>query len=296
MKKIFTIACMLIIFGSLGAGAQILQFFKVSEGYAEAKTKVETEGLSNPELLFCGAVRQLAQVPIIGEVQIEFKIEDGTANAWVYMFRSQGDTSNLKAVAVSHVQVLGTMTQDVPVEQIIGGGAQIDKTKPFNINDAINSDLFAETLRSSSDFISFLNAHPNPSRYVVSLFINSYIPELNIGDLYWGSIIEDGDDGRFCSVHAVTRELSCSITDVAEDNEAVDALEIFPNPAAESINIRHAGELTIDITDVYGNNILRASLRNSIDNIDLSAMSSGVYYIKYISSGKLNIYPFIIVK
>ena len=59
-----------------------------------------------------------------------------------------------------------------------------------------------------------------------------------------------------------------------------DAMEVFPNPANETVTVTAPGLNGVVLYNVLGQEVLKASASNGICNLDLSGMQKGLYLIK----------------
>jgi hypothetical protein len=70
---------------------------------------------------------------------------------------------------------------------------------------------------------------------------------------------------------------------------------IFPNPANNNINVLLKNEVksTYEIFDVTGKNMLNGSLNSDVNQINVSDLPAGFYFIKMISDQKQSVNPFV---
>ncbi|MEI6816192.1 MAG: T9SS type A sorting domain-containing protein [Bacteroidota bacterium] len=132
------------------------------------------------------------------------------------------------------------------------------------------------------------------------VFFHSIIAGLNISNNYWcttdTSMIEsrifDGHDSS--GVHLLTispvDSLQCyqSITTSAHEVTLLqNTISLYPNPTTSTLTIHqdtYSPSQQIIITDVLGNKVYSQALNNSTETIDISQLSSGIYF--YEVSGK----------
>ena len=83
---------------------------------------------------------------------------------------------------------------------------------------------------------------------------------------------------------------SIKITDLLVDNiNYINSVKIFPNPSngfiTIAINKDYQAELAVEITNISGKKVYNSSINTNqnINKIDLSYLSSGIYYLKLTS-------------
>ena len=64
------------------------------------------------------------------------------------------------------------------------------------------------------------------------------------------------------------------------DENAASQVLVYPNPANNAINIVHDGYDQISLVNINGQVIQSSSTTQNITNMDLSAVSAGVYFIQ----------------
>ncbi|NLE62934.1 MAG: T9SS type A sorting domain-containing protein [Bacteroidales bacterium] len=83
-----------------------------------------------------------------------------------------------------------------------------------------------------------------------------------------------------------TTLLDTKIDDYANDNQ----IKIFPNPAREYININveenNYADLRIEVVDVYGKCLISQKITTTHTQINVSALSQGMYYVRILKATK----------
>lgn len=235
MKRIIFLTIILSCFCSASLNAQLLQFYKASQGVATAKTDVAVS-LTNPELIMIFTAKQTVQVPVIGTVDIQFKISDGTANIWIYIFRSADKHSNIKVRAVDKT-FLGFTSYDAPLDSAILAVLPVDTNTsiPTGYKD---SDAAAAAFRNNNELITFFNAHPNPESFVLALFVNTRYDYISKDKPYWGISIMDKGNLKQCAAQAVNLAITCSPAEDVKENLITMSgdFKFYPNPANNQLN------------------------------------------------------------
>lgn len=77
-------------------------------------------------------------------------------------------------------------------------------------------------------------------------------------------------------------------TDIDENNDS-ELIKIFPNPANEVLNIRQFSneKMTIRIVDIIGQTILTQTLTSNQNQLSISNLNDGIYFIELIKDGKI---------
>jgi hypothetical protein len=74
-------------------------------------------------------------------------------------------------------------------------------------------------------------------------------------------------------------QLIPNTTGVPEFNPA--DIKIYPNPANDNLTIEAPSKATIEILNIQGQLLLQQSIQETKTEIDISGLSTGIYYIKY---------------
>src|SRR3989339_678662 len=251
------------------------QNFKVREGLT---TAINSSGISNPELLMCAAMNgTIAGSPI----SLEFNINIGVANAWLYFFRSADDHNTKKSVAVSR-----QMNIFIPIP--------LPNNQYF---DSLDNEFY----------LDFINNHSNSSVSYVYLMKPDHDPG-KPDNTYWLIMINASDTSLGCFVNALTGEVMCQeipISSVEENEIGNYELSIYPNPAKDNLFITLPDRLStinneLQIFDSEGKLIYSFAVK-PVDGVNLISIpvklfSAGHYFVNITSAKGILSGKFIIEK
>ncbi len=112
-----------------------------------------------------------------------------------------------------------------------------------------------------------------------------------LGVFYWEPIAHnnwrsynkgawDADGSPSVAMDAFKNEATLSIN--KNDLQTLDVIELYPNPSNTFITLSHKNDVlnNIEIYDVKGNLIYKINSKGLNENIDVSKLSKGVYFIK----------------
>ncbi len=290
MKK----ALLFLVIALIAAGQahsqidQALDYFKVRDCLSNVMSKAQADGIANPQLIYAGAFKRsiTTNVPNLGNVtvNINFKLENGTSNMWLYLLSSKdgGESKFLSYVAVN-VKIFGYQVIAIPLDTLLNGNLPIDVLTPLTDENWINSDKMAEIFRNSTEVSSFLGEH-QPEMMSVGVFTNSNIPLFGNGISIWGLTMEAENDFVVCAIENSTQQHLCSNTPLAvEEPGNSGSMELFPNPAADDLNIRFGQKIDIGratIFNLLGNEIMSMEFYEAESlKLDLSGVPQGIYYL-----------------
>lgn len=138
---------------------------------------------------------------------------------------------------------------------------------------------YCDTLRAFHQVDGFGSSIPI-NHYVKGLgHTNSY--DLNYGplwppttDTYRAFLVYSNIGGEECGTR--------SYADIEENGST--NISIFPNPASDFIHIN----LVFERCDIYGmeGKLLMSSINDNTQGVDISSLSAGTYYVKFLSEGK----------
>lgn len=81
---------------------------------------------------------------------------------------------------------------------------------------------------------------------------------------------------------AVLDNVSWQAVTAGNENFAQDSFKIYPNPASGSVNINtNGGNGTVSIYSLTGNRVLETAVNSNSQNINVSALSAGMYIVRY---------------
>ncbi len=78
----------------------------------------------------------------------------------------------------------------------------------------------------------------------------------------------------------------CVLITSIKENEKFVSISIYPNPnnGKFQLKLMNQKSVTLEITDILGNTILKSEIKNETIDIDLSGQSDGIYFVKTIDS------------
>ncbi len=300
MKRILLIIGIVVLSAGIAFSQAQLKNFKAKVGFTQADSLLNAKSFPKPELLFVGSMKQIITVPVLGNVQIQFNLSDGTSNGWVYLFRSGDNHDTLRAVIVLNPtllgQDLGFRAQEVSVTNLLNQGIKVDKEKSLAGINWTDSDIFAEKLRGSSEFTTFLANNPDPDKYAIVLLVNTEFPYVPKDLPYWAGMLQKGTNAKACAMQAVNLDFSCSnVNSVVEENNIqffentnFNSAEIFPNPSETNtsiyLNLISEQFVNISISNLvgdYNKSLLSAGLSSGNFSVPIPTeeLNSGVYFI-----------------
>lgn len=126
---------------------------------------------------------------------------------------------------------------------------------------------------------------------IIGLEAGNYGIKYTLGNYHWGGVdpkeydielddqtISEGDELRFNLPDQGVATIYQKSDLVSINNKSNNKLNIYPNPATEKINIEIDERINkVEIYDNLGNIVL---ISYKYENIDISTLSSGVYYVK----------------
>jgi hypothetical protein len=228
----------------------------------------------------------------------------GAATVWLFQFRDNADTSKQILVAVVKVSLFGS-DQFIPSELPVGSLSQEipSLTKPLPGTSWMNSDTMMTSINSNSFFQNFKNTHTNTRIQSTILGINTFNPMFEMDLPYWFAIIT-GDNAQKpinCITSSKTGETTClEVNSIAIDNHG-NPVSIYPNPAKNLLTVEipknwTSSSLQISIFNYSGNEVLRSSLNNTKDylQLPLNYLPNGEYIIS-LSDGKNSVEQLFVV-
>jgi hypothetical protein len=78
----------------------------------------------------------------------------------------------------------------------------------------------------------------------------------------------------------------CVLITSIKENEEVVSISIYPNPNNGKFQLKLINQksVTLEITDILGNTILKSEIKNETTDVDLSGQSNGIYFVKTFDS------------
>ncbi|MBL0015888.1 MAG: T9SS type A sorting domain-containing protein [Bacteroidia bacterium] len=118
-------------------------------------------------------------------------------------------------------------------------------------------------------------------------FVLGYLSESN-NAFFWGSI----DDVRVyrrklsgSEIDSLYNEANPVAVGMAENNENLSSLGIYPNPAGSTLQIHVAQPSTIVLLNMLGQELKRLNVENEAA-VDVSGLDAGIYFVRDVTTGK----------
>ncbi len=265
MKKIFLFVFSISLFAFVNVHAQLFEKFKAKEAYETALKNVK---YTNPQLLFVGSVNGEFEAGIV-KIASVFDFNSGKTELWVVMFNDKNEPDSTQTFAVVK-SLMGVMALDISESDMLD--FELDLTNPITDANWIDSDVMASELMKNGKFKEFVDKYPKPEVAVIGLFRNTIYEYLDLGKVFWGVQLIQGEEIQACGIEIETKQVICadygSIDDFKNGN-----ISVYPNPAVEHLNIN------------YNNNV-------NVQNIELYDLNGNIIYISdydSILSGKIKI-------
>lgn len=288
MKKSLLSILFLFLFAYSAANAQF-ESFLAKQGLEKAIAAAAADGITNPELLLVMSMKRTITVtnPLDQsdlDIEVQFNIDDGTSNVWLYLFRSADDHEMKATIGVVKVMIVGLYAQkisdfefEIPVL-----GSDFDET--LNGVNWIESDQMAGIFKQESSLMDFIDANPNPETEVVALSMNPEFPFISEEMPAWYYAILANDDSHICVLNNNNQSVVCQDDFLGvEEVLGSDDIGIAPNPANDFIGLDipesyNKINANVSIFDAYGREVYSAELKSK--RIDASAFSPGMYVIR----------------
>jgi hypothetical protein len=303
MKRIVTLSVLVIILSGLNLYSQLFTPYLAKDQYDAAKKSALDSGMVSPELIGVGTAPGTYSISDqLPDITLTVDLKTGKATAWLYLFRSSVDTTKQAAVAVVKT-ILGTIALQMPLGQL---GA-LPTSDALDLTKYINSDKMAENLSKNSDYINFMK-NDSATVALIGLYFNkiNFLPPVDkaIYALRFTSTIGE----MLCSVDAITGAVQCltiptAVQDLTKDNASIN---VFPNPAGKEVYIHIPAVLqsensTLAIYDSFGDlvtEIYNYPKTGELENVSLPLgnLSSGTYFVRFISNGQVFSSQFVVEK
>jgi hypothetical protein len=283
--------------------AQTFKEYFPKEGLPTAVAQAINTGITTP-LLFLVATTSEKSPSMPAQLTPKIDLTTGAATVWLFQFRDNADTSKQILVAVVKVSLFGS-DQFIPSELPVGSLSQEipSLTKPLPGTSWMNSDTMMTSINSNSFFQNFKNTHTNTRIQSTILGINTFNPMFEMDLPYWFAIIT-GDNAQKpinCITSSKTGETTClEVNSIAIDNHG-NPVSIYPNPAKNLLTVEipknwTSSSLQISIFNYSGNEVLRSSLNNTKDylQLPLNYLPNGEYIIS-LSDGKNSVEQLFVV-
>ncbi len=175
-----------------------------------------------------------------------------------------------------------TFTSFLGDTSVAGGKMKETGTTHWNSpnTSATNSSSFTGLPGGYRDYFGVFNSMGNSGRWwsateVGGLFVSkAWSRELTYNSAIAGSIREYENDGL--SVRCI-KDNNTGI----EDINYFEKIEVYPDPAKNNITIENTStEETLSIFNMQGQLVLKQALKGVKEDIDISALSEGIYIVK----------------
>ncbi len=299
MRRSLMIAAMafaVVISTSVASAQDVFQFFTAKEGLDSVKSTARELLLPDPD---AGEVELMAilwkDIPAMnisgaGLWVSEMKYDAGDvgkANMWMYAFRDKDNYERVMLLMLGKVGDTSWIVVPNPM-QLTGIEFTIDE------NEIVDSDVFVSNLMLTSNFVNSLaKLEPNKSNHTIGL------TTVVIGQekLYWISAIAAADQNYYCFAEPNTgTPIEClPKTNIVDDFRV--AVNISPNPANNLVSIELPDDIRVsnlELFDINGNLVRTFDAEQR--NLNLSAYSSGKYYLCFTANSRKYYHPIILHK
>lgn len=153
------------------------------------------------------------------------------------------------------------------------GGTVLYSGGPYANNESINLPL---TFNADCHSFEIRSANGNGGGSVVLYDLNSQVLFQSTGDFGTGAISYFNSDG---------------VLGLNDNN--LEGLSIYPNPATSLLNINNAADSTIEVYNVLGQVIYTKSNISIEEQVEVSYFTSGTYFVKITNGNAVKISKFI---
>jgi hypothetical protein len=297
MKNFIILIFLAIILQSAYAQQQ----FKAKDGISASTKAAADGGLKSPELvLIATSSEQIEGFP----VSISFDMSKGTANAWLYLYRSAVDVDSLKLFAVT--KILNTY---IPLQiPISNPGNQFPFRKDTTLNNAtwFDSDIMAQKIRDNSTFQEFSSNNKDYKLMLAYISINPLPEPAELTNkAIWGIIFNSTGGRLSCLVNGETGDVFCQQFPTTVNSEELNSIRLLNNPVSDILYIRIPVECQNESSQflIYNSN---GSLIKKFNNLNpgtsdliylpVNNLESGVYFLTFNNSKQTFNIPFIVLK
>jgi len=158
------------------------------------------------------------------------------------------------------------------------------------VNTNVNDDISITSTITSTAF-GFLeyNIYRN-NEFLASTTETTYIdmlPSFGTYDYYITSVFSEGESEASNIETIVWENLN------VKENE-LEGIEIFPNPTESVLNINSAIPIeSIEVFSILGQKLMFITSKNTKNQLDMSPLDVGTYFVKVWSNQQFNIYKVI---
>lgn len=278
--KLFYVVSMLLFF-SITLNAQFNDF-KAKAGLEKANEIAAAE-LDNSMLVGIGAANFPKMIPD-SPLELSFNESSGSAKMWIYFYANSENESETTAIPI-----INTLLGYSDLRTIAGEIDLGDVEFPFIKLETnfMDSDVFMSTLALNSDYLNLKTKYDGSEFTLVGLTTNI---ETDFGvenDPYWAISYTniDEEDSFDCYMNAKTGEIICEDANKPAPVKYTlnSELKVYPQPANDEILVNVNSKYnSYKILDIFGNELNLNSqflLNGDILNMDISNLSSGVYFL-----------------
>ncbi len=96
----------------------------------------------------------------------------------------------------------------------------------------------------------------------------------------------------------LSNQVSVIIASSAIKELSTNAYTVYPNPSTGLFSVQFSGNnwdnVSYNVSDIIGNNLITNKITNSTINIDLSTYAKGIYYLKITNAGTVSIHKLVV--
>lgn len=297
MKNILILLLLAIVFSSSYAQQQ----FKAKDGISASTKAAADGGLKSPELvLIATSSEQLEGLP----VTISFDITKGTANVWLYLYRSAVDKDSLKLIAVTKL-----LNNYIPLPLPLSSPG---KLFPFRVDTTLNnatwfdSDIMAQKIKENSAFQDFSSANKDYKLMLAYISINPLPEPAELTNkAIWGIIFNSTGGRLSCLVNGENGEVFCQQFPTTVNTVESSSVSILNNPVSEILYLRIPVEFQNEGSHflIYNSNGAMIKKFNNLNPgasdliyLPINNLESGVYFLQYVNSNYCFNIPFVVLK
>lgn len=279
--KLFYIVCVLLI-SSITLNAQFNDF-KAKAGLTKANDIAAAE-IDNSMLVGIGAVNFPKMIPD-SPLDLSFNDATGSSKMWVYFYaNSENETET------ASIPIINTLLGYSDLRTLAGEIDLGETDFPFIKleNDFMDSDVFMSTVAFSSAYLNLKTKYAGSEYTLAGLTTNTEAEVGVVNDPYWAISFTniDEEDSFDCYMNAKTGEVICQDADNTPQSVKYtmnSELKVYPQPANEEIVVNVNNKYnSYKVIDVFGNEMNLNSqflLNGDLLNLDISNLSSGVYFL-----------------
>lgn len=287
---------LLLLLANARTEAQIFLPFLSNSGLPTATTKAKDSIGADAKLALIATFGALEQ----GAFKLEFNLNNGKADAWLYNFFSPSQSTSA-TLGVVQIPILGYQTQSlgsaIPLPAIVN--QELDLTGQYS-----NSDQMIAQLQKDTAFQRYRTEMPNSKPAIVtlgSLFGSDSIQlpgGFPLNEPLWTVWFRGGGDSSMtCFVSTKSgayfcRRFTLPVLSVPGDSRATTALNVVPNPTGGRTRImvslpagaRLGGDARCELFDERGARVMDVSDAVTATGdgfeFDSGALAPGLYFCR----------------